>query len=328
MSWLTALAPFAAQGSRLEPWLERVRTVARTPLLEVAGTEITLEKLAWSLLFLGFTLAVSLVVRRAVARAFRARGVTDEGTVGVPQRLLHYAILIVGVTIILHNLGLNLSTLFAAGAVFAIAIGFAFQTIMQNFVSGVILLVERAIKPGDVLSIDGSMARVVHMGLRSTVVRTLDAEELIVPNSNLVQSTVQNYTLRDSLMRLRAPVGVSYSSDVERVFEVLEEAAASVPEQAQGHRPVVLLTQFGNSSIDFEVSIWIDQPWHQRRIRSELNHTIWRALRQAGLVIAFPQLDVHFDEQLMERLERRGGRPQPRAAGFDADSEEERHLDG
>lgn len=297
--------------SGLESGLDRIRTVARFPLFEVAGTEITVEKIVWSLLFLGFTLAVSWVVRRAVARAFRARGISDEGAVGVPQRLLHYAILIVGITIILNNLGLDLSALFAAGAVFAIAIGFAFQNIMQNFVSGVILLIERAIKPGDVLSVDGTMARVVHMGLRSTVVRTLDEEELIVPNSNLVQSTVQNYTLRDHLMRLRAPVGVTYASDVERVFAVLKEAAASVPGQAQGHPPVVLLTQFGSSSIDFEVSIWIDKPWHQRRIRSQLNHTIWKALGKAGIVIAFPQLDVHFDEPVVERLERGRGASLP-----------------
>lgn len=320
---MTPVLALAVEGTPLGPWFDRVRTVVRTPLFEVADTEITLEKLIWSLLFLVFTLAVSWVARRAIARAFRARGITDEGTVGVPQRLLHYAILIVGITIILHNLGLDLSALFAAGAVFAIAIGFAFQNIMQNFVSGVLLLLERAIKPGDVLSVDGTMARVVHMGLRSTVVRTLDEEELIVPNSNLVQSTVQNYTMRDSLMRLRAPVGVTYSSDVDRVFEVLAEAAASVPGQVQGHRPVVQLTLFGSSSIDFEVSIWIDKPWNQRRLRSQLNHAMWRGLREAGIVIAFPQLDVHFDEQVVEKLRPAGDRPRPDGAIPEAASKEE-----
>lgn len=300
----------AAQVQSLDSWLERVRTVAGRPLFEIAGTEITLAKVVLSVLFFAVTLAISWVARRAVARAFRARGVTDEGTVGVPQRLLHYAILVVGITVILHNLGLDLSALFAAGAVFAIAIGFAFQNIMQNFVSGVILLVERAIKPGDVLEMEGTMARVVHMGLRSTVVRTLNEEELIVPNSNLVQSTVQNYTLRDAVMRLRAVVGVAYSSDVDRVFEVLDQGAREIPGQATGYEPVVLLSQFGNSSIDFEVSIWIDDPWSHRRKLSVLNRTIWRSLKKAGIVIAFPQLDVHFDKQIVDSLER-DGRAQP-----------------
>ena len=301
---LLLTAPARAQTPSLESWLERARTIARTPFFEIAGVQITIEKVVLSAVFFAFTLAVSWIARRAVARAFRARGVTDEGTVGVPQRLLHYVILIVGITIILHNLGLDLSALFAAGAVFAIAIGFAFQNIMQNFVSGVILLLERAIKPGDVLGMEGTMARVVHMGLRSTVVRTLNEEELIVPNSNLVQSTVQNYTLRDAIMRLRAVVGVTYSSDVDRVFEVLHRAGREIPGQAPGYEPVVQLIQFGSSSIDFEVSIWIDDPWSHRRKLSVLNHTIWRSLKEAGIVIAFPQLDVHFDDELVDRLER------------------------
>ena len=118
-----------------------------------------------------------------------------------------------------------LEALFAAGAVFAIGLGFAMQNIVQNFVSGVILLAERTIKPGDVLQVDGRFVKVRHMGIRSTICRTLDEEEIIVPNATIVQSTVTNYTLQDSLFRLRCTVGVVYGSDMVLVKNTLQRAA-------------------------------------------------------------------------------------------------------
>lgn len=270
-------------------------------LIEIAGTSITLATLITFVVIVVATLIASKLFQGAVARAFRARAVAD-GTVHVAVGLTHYVILLLGLGVGLQTLGINLSALFAAGAVFAIGIGFALQNIAQNFVSGVILLLERSIKPGDVLRVEGQLVKVTKMAIRATHARTLDDEEIIVPNSTIVQSTVTNYTLRDSLYRLRCPVGVIYGSDMALVRRTLEQVAASAAWRSTEKAPVVLLTDFGSSSVDWEVSVWIDQPWELRRRRSDLNEAIWWALKEAGITIAFPQLDVHFDPPVAEGL--------------------------
>jgi small-conductance mechanosensitive channel len=193
-----------------------------------------------------------------------------------------------------------IAALFAAGAVVAVALGFAMQNILQNFVSGVILLAERSITESDILQVDGRIVRVMRMGTRATVARTRDDEEIIIPNSLLVQSSVTNYTLGDSLFRIRAAVGVAYGSNMDRVREVLLEAGKSVPDRVEEKDPVVLLLQFGNSSVDFEVSVWATDPWMARVTKSHLNFAIWNHLKAAGITIAFPQLDVHFDKEAPE----------------------------
>ncbi len=141
------------------------------------------------------------------------------------------------------------------------------------------------------------------MGIRATVARTLNDEDLVIPNSQIVQSTVSNYTFRDSLYRLRVPVGVSYASDLRVVRETLATTASGLAWRSPQKDPVVLLTDFGSSSVDYEVSVWIEDPWSSRRRRSDLREAIWWALKDAGVTIAFPQVDVHFDPPVVESLE-------------------------
>ena len=148
------------------------------------------------------------------------------------------------------------------------------------------------------------MVRVRDMGVRATIVRTLDDEDLVIPNSVLVQSTVTNYTLRDNQVRLRVLVGVTYGSDMRKVKEVLQKAAEDIPWRVPDKSPVVLLSDFGSSSVDFEVSVWTSDPWKSRWARSDLRTSIWWALKEAGIVIAFPQLDLHLDEPVVESLQR------------------------
>jgi small-conductance mechanosensitive channel len=208
-----------------------------------------------------------------------------------------------GVFAALRVAGIDLTALFAAGALFAVAFGFAMQKMTPNFVSGVILLTEGAIKPGDVLQIEGRMVRVRDMGIRATIVRTLDDEDMIIPNWVLVQSAVTNYTYRDSVIRLRVLVGVSYGPNLRRVREALEGAVQNLDWTSKENEPVILLSEFGSSSVDFEVSVWIDDPWRSRRARSALREAIWWAFKDSGITIALPQLDLHLDEPVVESLQ-------------------------
>lgn len=274
------------------------------PLFVLAGTPITVVTMIVFAAIIGATFVVSFVIQKALARALRLRKVTDDGTIEVIRRLLHYVVVTIGLGIGLQTIGINLSALFAAGAVFAIGLGFAMQNIMQNFVSGVILLTERTIKPGDVLQVDQRFVRVQKMGIRATIARTLDEEEIIIPNTAIVQATVTNYTLRDSIYRLRCTVGVVYGADMRLVRQVLEKLAREIPWRLKDKQPIILLSEFGSSSVDWEVSVWMDDPWRVRRAKSELNEAIWWGLKEAGVTIAFPQLDVHFDEPVVQAMRR------------------------
>ncbi len=280
-----------------------VRDILDFELFTISDTPVTIATVLVFLLIIAVTFWISHIVQRGVGRFFKARGVRDEASIGVTSRLIHYVILIIGFGIAVHTMGINLTALFAAGAVFAVGLGFAMQNIVQNFVSGVILLAERTIKPSDILEVDGRVIRVVRLGARSTVGRTLDEEDLIIPNSILVQSTVKNYTLRDAIYRLRIPVGVIYGSDMALVRQVLENSAQQIPWRSTDKDPVVLMTDFGESSVNFEVSVWIDDPWQIRGLRSQLNEALWWALKAAGVTIAFPQIDVHFDPPVVESLQ-------------------------
>jgi small-conductance mechanosensitive channel len=282
--------------------LSTVREILDLKLFTISGTPLTIGTLLTSVAIVAVSFWVSRALQAAAGRFLNVRAAHDEGTIGVTKRLIHYTTLLVGFGVAIHTLGINLSSFFAAGAIFAVGLGFATQNIASNFVSGVILLGERSIKPGDILEIDGNMVRVREMGIRATVVRTLDDEDLIVPNSLLGENSVMNYTLRDSLLRLRVQVGVSYESDMHQVREVLEQCTDGLSWRSRRHPPVVLMDDFGSSSVDFEVSVWIDDPWQNRRRRSDLREAIWWALKDAGITIAFPQVDVHFDEPVVESL--------------------------
>lgn len=286
--------------------LHTIRGVLGFELFELAGTPVSLATLLTLVGVLLVFLWLSWVLRRGLTAFMNRRQVSDQGTVAVIGRLLHYSLLVVGLSIGLHTIGVNLSALFAAGALFAVALGFAMQNVVGNFVSGVILLVERVIKPGDVLEVEGQMVRVLDLAIRATVVRTLDDEDLVIPNSVLVQSTVKNYTLRDPLYRVRVVVGVTYGSDMGAVRRILESVGAAVEGRSPDREPVVLLIDFGSSSVDWELSVWIGDPWQQRRVRSEVREAIWKAFQAEGVTIAFPQLDVHFDREALAALGKEG----------------------
>lgn len=279
-----------------------MRDILDYRLFELGEHTVTVATVVVFVLIVAAAYALSRVIQRAIYRLLERRQIGDRGTVELTLRLTHYAIMGFGIAVGLQTIGVNLAALFAAGALFAVALGFAMQNIAENFVSGLLLLGERAIKPGDILEVESQVVRVVRIGVRSTVARTRDEEDLIIPNSKLVQSIVKNFTLRDSVNRVRALVGVVYASDVEKVFRVLERTADAIDWRHPDYPPQVVLTGFGDSSIDFEVRVWIDDPWRLSVLLSDLHRRLWHALREADITIAFPQLDVHLDDEVARSL--------------------------
>ncbi len=303
-------------GGTLLEWAESVgvgefagvvHRILNFTIFEVSGTPITLTTVIVAGFLIVLTWWVSNLLQRALDRTFRARGVTDIGTMQITKRLLHYGVMAIGLSIAITQVGINLNALFAAGAIFAVGIGFAMQNIAQNFVSGLILLIERAIKPGDILEVEGRVVRVLKMGIRTTIARTRDDEEIIIPNATLVQSTVTNYTLDDPIYRVRAQVGVHYGSDMRKVRDTLLAACRSMTWRLEDREPIILLTDFGDSSVDWEVSLWCDNAWTAPRVQSELREAIWWALKEAEIEIAYPQVDVHFDRDVAAGFAGLGG---------------------
>lgn len=272
-------------------------------LFRLGGTDVTVATLLTAVMIALVTLVLTRLLSQWLNRMAASRDVQRAGSLAVTERLIHYAVLLGGFGLALHTLGVDLTALFAAGALFAIAIGFAMQNIASNFVSGLILLFERTIKPGDIVEVDGRLMTIRDMGIRATLARALNDEDVIIPNSLLVQSTVKNFTLRDTLYRVDTDVGVVYGSDMHAVKEALLGAARSVPWRSAERDPLVLMRQFGTSSVDFMVSVWTNDPWGIRQQRSILNEAIWWQLKEAGITIAFPQVDVHLDPRVEQALE-------------------------
>lgn len=272
--------------------LQRIHAALNFELVRFAGAGVTPVGILTFFAVLAVSFQVSRVVQRGLGRAVRARGIDDEGSIGIAQRLSHYTVVTIGLMLALKVVGVEVSGLFAAGAVFAVGIGFAMQTIAQNFVSGVILLLERTIKPGDIVEVEGRTVQVKEMGIRSTVARTRDDEDLIIPNATLVANTVKNLTLLDDLVRLRAPVQVDRDTDLHAAMDALREAGSRVEGRAPDTDIRVLVLGMDAGVLSLEVSVWVLDPWWGPLKRTDLFVHIWDVFRERGIRLAHPQLDV------------------------------------
>jgi len=274
-----------------------------TPLYTIGETQGTVGTALTVVLIILATWWFARLLSKTIMRAFERGGTVDKEAVRPYAKFAKAGVLLVGLGVAFNTLGFRLTAIFAAGGLFAVAIGFAMKNVAENFVSGLIMRLERSIKRGDILKVEGQVVTVKDVGIRFTLASNRDNEDLLIPNSILVQSMVINRTLRDPLFRLRAPVGVTYSSDMKLVKETLTAAASAITWRSPERDPVVIMRAFGSSSVDWEVSVWVEDPWSVGQYVSELNEAIWWSLKDAGVVIAFPQLDVHFDEPVVESLQ-------------------------
>jgi small-conductance mechanosensitive channel len=288
--------------------LTRLGEILNEHLFTVGSTPVTVATLLMSMMILVGSAWLGRVLRRGIVAAMTRGGARLDTAIST-SGMVYYLVLIIGFAVALNTAGIRLATVFAAGAIFAVGIGIAMQNIAQNFVAGIIILTERSIKAGDLLEVEGNLVKVMEMGIRACVARTRDGEDLIIPNAVLIQTTVKNFTHRESTYRVRIPVGVVYSSDMDAVREALYTAARTVSEKWSSPRDaMVLMTEFGSSSVNFDVGIWITDPWERRVAASELYFSVWNTFRARNIVIAFPQLDLHLDPEVSQSLTALAGR--------------------
>lgn len=257
------------------------------------GYRVSFGMFIWAVVLVYASLSVSWLIQNILLEEVYPRRKVEKG-VGISiNRLIHYAFVIFGVVFGLSAIGIDLQSLTVVIGALGIGIGFGLQNIVNNFASGLILLFERSIKVGDIVQIRGDWGTIKNLGLRATVVETFDRSEMIVPNSDLVSSTVTNWTLSDRQTRLIIKIGVAYGSDVQKVTRVLLGIAQENPFVMKFPEPAVYFMSFGSSSLDFELRAWVADIDIRLKTMNQINYEIERLFRENGIQIPFPQQDLH-----------------------------------
>ena len=225
----------------------------------------------------------------------RSRTDVSQGARYATSTLLNYVIVGSGIIAALGTLGLQWSLLQWLVAALGVGIGFGLQEIVANFISGLIILFERPIRVGDVVSIGDKDGVVTRIRIRATTLRDWDGKELLVPNKEFITGRLLNWTLSDSQTRLVIPVGIAYGSNVELALRTLMDVVSSHPAALKDPEPSVLFLGFGDSSLNLVARCFVGHMNQRMPTTSELHSGIDKAFKEAGIVIAFPQRDLHLD---------------------------------
>lgn len=285
----------------VQEMLSRVRDFLEIPIFTIGESHFTL----WTFLYL-LVFIVMLFYAAGRLRSWLEEYLLVRAGVEVNRRqaagwLVEYTVVLIGLLIILQTAGIDLTTLnILAGAV-GIGVGFGLQTIASNFISGIIILFERPVKIGDRIEVGEVEGDVVRIGARSTTVVTNDNIAIIIPNSKFITENVVNWSYTDDKVRFRIPVSVAYGTDAREVERVLLEAAAENPDVLREPAPAVRLVEFGDSGLQFELRAWTSALLHRKGVLvSALNFAIYEKFNRHGIVIPFPQRDVHVKREKAE----------------------------
>ena len=282
------------------PFVEQyAKPILKKPILESEAVKISLFSFLKGMIVFYVLLLFTKLLRYTVElyMVFKAKGKEIVSSVDI---LIYNFSLIVIVMVTLSILGISWKLLIPIAGALGIGIGFGIQDIVNNFVSGFIILFSRTVKRGDWITLGDRFGKIVDIGIRTSTLRTLDNIDIIIPNSHLISGELINWSYTDNTVRIHIPVGVSYSSDVELVKKTLLEVADKSDDVLENPRPEVRFVEFGESSLNFELLVWINV----KRVpvplaKSNLNYMIWQAFKQKGIQIPFPQRDVWFKNELV-----------------------------
>ena len=277
---------------------EDIPEMLRKKLVSLGDVTITPAVLITVVLILLVALWASRLLQRMLRINVFRRMHLNEGTQATICRILHYVIMLVGIFFAINQIGISLTTLAAISAVLMVGIGLGLQNITSNFISTLILLFERPVQVGDFIEVGGVQGRIRGIKTRSSVVETLDNVSIIVPNSNFITENVTNWSYRDSKVRIHVLVGVSYGSDVNLVEETLLRVGRAHQEVLLNPEPTVQFLEFDDSSLNFDLLVWINDASRQYIIRSDLNFAVVKAFREHGITIPFPQRDLHIQSAI------------------------------
>lgn len=273
--------------------LTALSEVFTTALFEVGGKPFSLSSLV-ELIFLALiALIISRALTEGIKRQLLVRFKFDRGTREAIASVINYVLVSIGFLIVLQSTGIDLSSLTVIAGALGIGFGFGLQNLASNFISGITLLFEKPIKVGDFIEVDKLLGTVESISIRSTLVRTIDGVFVIVPNNRFVENNIINWSYQDNKCCLHIPVGVAYGTDTVLVTEALLAAARQESRVLSYPSPKVWFKGFGDSSINFELLVWIDNPPETDPIKSALHFLIEWELRYRHIEIPFPQQDLY-----------------------------------
>jgi len=294
------LAFLSDAGGRIADGWDTLRQVATASIVTVGDTPITLAGIFRVLVVLTVAFWVSRILRAALNRMGASRRTAmSASSLYSLGRLLHYVIIIAGIIIGLSTVGLDFTNLALVASALGVGIGFGLQSVVSNFVSGLILLFERSLNVGDFVELDSGVTGMIkEINVRSTLLNTNDNVDILVPNSEFVNGRLINWTLREAVKRVHVSFGVAYGTDKDLTRKAALEAAERVPLTltGPGREPQVWLVNFGDSSLDYELVVWL-RPDAVRRPAAVQAAYLWEietSLAEHGIEIPFPQRDIHF----------------------------------
>jgi small-conductance mechanosensitive channel len=283
----------------LKETLDSLRSIYSTGLFEIGRTRITPLDLVRVALIVAIAWWVSKLTRRGLERIARYRIGVSPSSFYALGRVLHYLIILVGLLIGLSSIGIDFRNFAIVAGALGVGIGFGLQSIVNNFVAGLIILFEKSLKVGDFVELaSGVVGRVREINFRSTRVTTNDNIDVLVPNAEFVNGRVTNWTLDEEYRRIHVPFGVAYGTNKELVRAAGLEAAAGVPHtltDVPEHGPQVWFTGFGDSSLNFELVVWLTPPAVKRpaAVMADYLWALHSALEKHAIEIPFPQRDLH-----------------------------------
>ncbi|REE24758.1 mechanosensitive ion channel family protein [Winogradskyella pacifica] len=256
------------------------------------GTDISIS--IFDILIIITVIFVTTIALRIVLKIM-TRKVPEEnkGKFGVVYGYFRWLVYIIILLITLNSVGVNVTAVFAASAALLIGIGLALQTLFQDIISGVFILIDQSVHVGDIIEIDGKVGRVDEIKLRTTRAVTIDNKVLIIPNHLYLENSLYNWTQNGTTTRESVEVGVAYGSDVQLVKKLLLQAASTNKSVLSEPEPGVVFTNFGDSSLDFKVSFTLADSFKAQFPKSEIRFEIDRLFRENNVSIPFPQRDIH-----------------------------------
>jgi small-conductance mechanosensitive channel len=299
-------------------------------LFNIGDTPVTPGGLFKMVMILAIAFAVSWFIRYLIGRGFGGtEQLMQSPALYTLGRLLHYIIILVGVFAALGSIGIDFTSFALIAGALSVGIGFGLQAIVNNFVSGLILLFEGSLRVGDYIELDSGLAGVVReINTRATVVNTNDSVDVVVPNSELVTTKLTNWTLRESVARMRIPFGVAYGTSKELVRKVALEATGDVEfilTEMPGRHPQVRLSNLGDSALEFEALFWVSRSGVRRphRVRCDYLWALETRLTAAGIEIPYPQRDLHIRTDSSNRPSRLAAQDAPDESKNESKTESE-----
>ncbi|MCB9026479.1 MAG: mechanosensitive ion channel [Bdellovibrionaceae bacterium] len=266
-------------------------------LLSVDGKTITLGKVITGvvLFIMGYFICRSL--SKEIDNRILSRLDIDASLKHTFKTMIFYSMLIILTLFVLRLLNVPITIFTVLGGALAIGVGFGSQNIVNNFISGLILMIERPVRVGDIIETEGLKGTVENIGARSTIIKSMDNTHYVIPNSSFLEKNVLNWTLSDDVVRTKVSVGVAYGSPTRRVEELLKLAVTGHERILKYPEPLVLFSDFGDNSLNFDIFFWtrVINVMQLKLLESHVRFQIDDLFRQNQIVIAFPQRDIHID---------------------------------